>query len=89
MTISFPNCSRHFDKFSGRIRFSGYDGLSEIRFLLDVDALAIAYPGMVSTEKDCLSAFDAARKRILAVSKRKYQQHGGQTVCSLTAGDFG
>ncbi|MCY0153495.1 DUF1488 domain-containing protein [Hoeflea alexandrii] len=33
--IGFPNSMRSFDEDAGTIRFSGYDGVMEVRFLLE------------------------------------------------------
>ncbi len=88
MALIFPNYSRSYDAGSGRIRFSGYDGMFEVRFLLELDALAKAYTGKLGTEKEYLSAFDDMRKAVLVVAERIYGKRRGQTVCMLTAHDF-
>ena len=88
MTLIFPNNSRHYDAGSGRIRFSGYEGVFEIRFLLELDALAKVYAGSISGESQYLSAFDSVKKRILVVAERIYRKKRGQSMCMLTADDF-
>jgi hypothetical protein len=88
LTLIFPNNSRHYDAGSGRIKFSGYDGVFEIRFQLELDALAKAYAGTLAGEREYLSAFDSVKKRIIVVAERSYRKQRGQSICMLTADDF-
>ncbi|MBB2672903.1 UNVERIFIED_ORG: hypothetical protein GGE44_002465 [Rhizobium esperanzae] len=39
MTLTFPNKSRSFDESRNAVRFSGYDGMFEVRFLVEANAL--------------------------------------------------
>ena len=71
-----------------RIRFSGYDGMFEIRFFLEIDALAKAFVGGISGEREYLSAFDTIRKKVLVAAEKAYGRGHGRTMCTLTIADF-
>ena len=47
MSVTFPNQSRSYDETGHRIRFSGYQGMFEIRFFLEMDGLAKAFKGKI------------------------------------------
>ena len=87
MHLTFPNQSRSYDETGRRIRFSGYDGMFEIKFFLEVDALAKAFAGKMSGEREYLSAFDTVRKNILAVAEKAYARGKDKTMCTLTITD--
>jgi hypothetical protein len=89
MRLTFPNQSRSYDESGRRIRFSGYDGMFEIKFFLEVDALAKASAGRISGEREYLSAFDETRKTILIAAEKAYARGGSKTMCTLTMSDFG
>jgi hypothetical protein len=72
MTLTFPNSARSFDEAARRIRFLGHDGMFEIRFLIEVDALKIEQPQAKASERDYLAAFDRIRTRILEVAMKVY-----------------
>lgn len=83
MTLIFPNASRSFDEARNAVRFTGYDGMFEVPFLVEAHALgktAMAEPAL-------LAAFDAARTSILDVAREAYS-HGKRTNYVLTASDF-
>ena len=42
MTLSFPNISRSFDNARNVIRFTGYDGMFEVRFFVETGAFSTA-----------------------------------------------
>jgi hypothetical protein len=88
MNLSFPNQSRSYDEANRRIRFSGYDGMFEIRFFLEIDALAKAFSGKISGEGEYLSAFDSIRKQILATAEKAYGRGHSKSTCTLTINDF-
>lgn len=88
MNLSFPNQSRSYDEANRRIRFSGYDGMFEIRFFLEIDALAKAFSGKMSGEGEYLSAFDSVRWVIMAAAEKAYGRGRGKSACILTIGDF-
>jgi hypothetical protein len=87
MSVTFPNQSRSYDADNRRIRFSGYDGMFEIRFFLEIDALAKASAGSMSGEREFLSAFDDCRKRIFVVAEKAYGKRR-KSMCTLTISDF-
>jgi hypothetical protein len=89
MSLTFPNRSRSYDETARRIRFSGYDGMFEVRFFIELDALAKAYAGKMSGENEFLSAFDSVRKTVLEVAERVYGKTRTKGMCTLTAHDFG
>jgi hypothetical protein len=88
MSLTFPNASRSYDDAGHRIRFSGYDGMFEIKFFIDIDALK-AIDGKVASETECLSTFDAGRKRIQTAAAKAYDRSKGKSMCMLTRADFG
>jgi hypothetical protein len=83
MTLTFPNRSRSFDEARKAVRFLGYDGMFEVPFLVQAEALGLASSSM--TEADCLAAFDAARNSIYDVARKAYVRGRGST---LTPADF-
>lgn len=86
MSLIFPNKSRSFDEGRDGVRFSGYDGMFEVRFLIEASALrSIAQTGR--TEAECLSAFDAARPAILEAASGVYGR-GGKDRYTLTEKDI-
>jgi hypothetical protein len=89
MSLSFPNVSRSYDTGSRRIRFSGYDGINEIRFFLELSALTKAADSKMSGEKEYLAAFDRARQVILATARKIYGKQRNASMCTLTDQDFG
>lgn len=83
MTLTFPNRSRSYDEAGQRVRFIGHDGMFEIPFGVELDALATA----PTAEADYLAAFDSARDKIHAVARKAYS-HGRKNVYLLTRSDF-
>ncbi|OOG67598.1 hypothetical protein BLJAPNOD_02450 [Ensifer sp. M14] len=86
MSLSFPNQSRSFDDTRKAVRFLGHDGMLEVPFYVEAEALARGAPTR-TTEAACLQAFDAARNKIYDVAKAAYA-HGRRTIYVLTAADF-
>ena len=90
MTLQFPNRSRSFDDSRRAVRFSGYDGMFEVRFFVEADALS-ARSGSPSSdaglEDDCLAAFDAQRQSIHDVAREIYSG-ARRTSYTLTSADF-
>ncbi|MBS3652572.1 DUF1488 domain-containing protein [Pseudaminobacter sp. 19-2017] len=69
MTLAFPNGSRSFDKDRRGVRFTAYDGMFEVPFLVEAAALVHAN----ASEDACLAAFDDARPGIRAAALRIYK----------------
>lgn len=44
MTLLFPNSSRSFDEKRNAVRFLGHEGMFEVRFFVEAEALVIAMP---------------------------------------------
>ena len=88
MSISFPNRARSYDETRDQIRFSGYDGMMEIRFLVELDALAKALSAKVSGEPDGLAAFGKLRQRVLETAEKVYAKRKGLKTYMLTSADF-
>lgn len=86
MSLTFPNRSRSYDATRNAVRFLGYDGMFEVPFLVQADALAEHGPSEM-TEADCLTAFDAARGSIHDVAREAYSR-GRRTTYVLAAIDF-
>lgn len=87
MALKFPNLSRSYDSALRRVRFSAYDGVFEVLFFVEVDALAVMAPPSASSEAGYLSAFDKARETIQDVACRVYKR-GRKTMYVLTSSDF-
>lgn len=71
MTLSFPNGSRSFDASRQGVRFTAYDGMFEVEFLVEEAALRGAQTSL--SQKACLAAFDNDRARIQAAAIRIYR----------------
>jgi hypothetical protein len=87
MALTFPNRSRSYDEAGQRIRFLGHDGMFEIPFAVEVDALASARTPAPTAEAGYLAAFDGARDAIHAVARKAYA-HGRKNIYLLTPADF-
>jgi hypothetical protein len=88
MALTFPNRSRSYDEAGQHIRFLGYDGMFEIPFLIEVEALTNTIQGAAATaEAGYLAAFDAARDSILDVARKAYSR-GRKNLFVLTPADF-
>ena len=86
MTLSFPNPSRSFDEAHNVVRFSGYDGVFQVPFVVEAAAL-ITSGGKALQETECLTAFDATRDQILDVARKAYSDQRRSSY-TLTAADF-
>ncbi|MAN78236.1 DUF1488 domain-containing protein [Pelagibacterium flavum] len=90
MSLSFPNPSRDFQKSRNAVGFTGYDGMFEVQFFVDIDALAKLDTSSIASgtaESRWLNAFDALRTSILDVAREVYA-NSRRTTYLLTAADF-
>lgn len=90
MTLAFPNPSRSLDKARNAVRFTGYDGMFEISFLVDIGALVKSASDLrmpETLEATCLAAFDALRSSIYAAATKAYRD-GRRAPYILTAADI-
>lgn len=87
MSLTFPNPMRHYDEPSQLIRFSGYDGMRQVRFSLDVVAVELLAHVTGKSEASYLAAFDSMRDRVQAVAQRVYKRSGSMD-CRLSPADF-
>ncbi|MDX8434355.1 DUF1488 domain-containing protein [Mesorhizobium abyssinicae] len=90
MTLAFPNPSRSFDPERNGVYFVGHDGMFQIRFFIEAEALAkngIVLGGKASVETAYLSAFDASRSSIQDMAAKVYTRHRRDSY-TLTAADF-
>jgi hypothetical protein len=90
MSLSFPNPSRDFQKSRNAVGFTGYDGMFEVQFFIEVDALAKLEVNSNSSdahESRWLIAFDALRTSILDVARKTYA-NSRRTSYTLTVADF-
>ena len=85
--IGFPNQMRSFDEDSGVIRFSGYDGVMEVRFVLEAPALEQLAGLTRSPDTDYLGAFDKRRTQIETAAIRSYKKNR-KSVIRLSIADF-
>ena len=89
MTLAFPNSARSFDEVRKAVRFFGHDGMFEIRFFVEAEALAKGRGhAMGMSEAQCLSTFDAMRTPIYAAAKKVYAKYK-RNMKILTASDLG
>jgi hypothetical protein len=86
MTLAFPNLSRSFDDGRSAIRFTGYDGMFQIPFLIDCRALIKSGKSAMS-ETECLAAFDAAVESVHAAARKAYSP-GRHTLYFLGSADL-
>jgi hypothetical protein len=90
MTLDFPNPSRSFDETRNAVRFIGHDGMFEVPFFIEANALGSANGkggGAQAAEAACLSAFDTARRSVYDVARKLYSR-GRQTSYIITAADM-
>lgn len=88
MALNFPNISRSFDDKTRRIRFLGHDGMFEVRFFVDSDAIAGKMKKVIVGERDVLAAFDSLRAQIYETAKKAYQHGKRKDTYVLTKADF-
>lgn len=86
MALQFPNKSRSFDEHRQTVRFQGYDGMFEVRFLVEAAAL-IKNADAALKEPDFLNAFDSLRAVIQKAAVRMYERNRRSNY-TLTAADF-
>ncbi|UCI24912.1 DUF1488 domain-containing protein [Mesorhizobium sp. B2-8-5] len=75
MTLAFPNPSRSFDETRNAVCFIGHDGMFQVRFFVEVEALGTFgdHPGGRETAENAyLSAFDALRGSIQDAASKAY-----------------
>jgi hypothetical protein len=90
MTLGFPNPSRSFDAVRNAVRFVAHDGMFEVRFFVNADALEKSVAPLQRTgawETKCLAAFDASRVSIHEVARKAYSRARRDSY-TLTAADF-
>jgi hypothetical protein len=90
MALSFPNPSRSFDESRNGVRFIGHDGVFEVPFFIEANALV--KPDSKSgrfeaSQADCLSAFDQRRAAIHDVA-RAIHTNRRRSSYILNASDF-
>ncbi len=85
--IGFPNEMRSFDEEAGIIRFSGYDGVMEVRFMLEAPALEQIAGLSRSPDTPYLDAFDRCRVQIQTAATRSYKKHRNSLI-RLSSADF-
>lgn len=86
MPLIFPNESRSFDEVRSCVRFSGYDGMFEVPFLIEAEALA-KLGSAEATEASCLKIFDRTREAIHDAARRAYSRTR-RKIYFLTAADL-
>jgi len=90
MTLAFPNPSRSFDRTRNAVRFTGYDGMFEVPFFVEIGALVKSATELRMSdtlEARSLSAFDALRASIHAAASKAYSG-GRRANYILTAADL-
>ncbi|GLK71867.1 DUF1488 domain-containing protein [Ancylobacter dichloromethanicus] len=90
MTLAFPNPSRSFDSARNAIRFTGYDGMFEVPFLIEIAALGNSASELRMSdalEAKCLTAFDTLRSSIYAAASKAYAD-GRRAPYILTSADI-
>lgn len=87
MSLEFPNRSRSYDETSRRVRFVGYDGMMQVPFAVDVDALPKVKGQASGPEMAHLADFDAALALIQKAARGAYSGSRKKTYV-LTSTDF-
>ena len=87
MALSFPNPSRSYDVTLRRIHFSGYDGVFEVSFCIEIDAFFSNASRSGVVEQQYLQAFDKARRKIQDAARLAYSK-SREPLYVLTAADF-
>jgi hypothetical protein len=75
MPLSFPNSARSYDETHRRVRFTGYDGMFEVKCFVTVDVLARGLALRTPGEREYLEAFDKMRALIQDAAKRAYSSN--------------
>ncbi len=92
MTLKFPNQSRSFNKSKKQVRFWGYDGVLEISFDVEAEALQKIdhlSPALAAGEARILEAFDNSLEQIQQVASRAYSRgRKGSYAFKLVVSDF-
>jgi hypothetical protein len=89
VTLEFPNPSRSFDEERNAVRFVGHDGMFEVPFFIEADALASTIGkggGLEAAEAGCLTAFDMARRTVYDIARKLYSR-GRQGRYTITVAD--
>jgi hypothetical protein len=87
MGISFPNQSRSYDEKNRCVRFSGYDGMFEVKFYVAAEVLGCEKSNRNASESDYLTSFDALRPRILKAATAAYGKSRSSAI-TLDLGQF-
>jgi hypothetical protein len=87
MALAFPNPSRSYDAARQSVRFSGYDGMFEIAFSVEIDVFHKSGLASHADESHYLAAFDKMRDSILTVAHKAYA-NGRRPLYVLTSGEF-
>lgn len=74
MTLGFPNQTRNLDEDADIIRFSGHDGVMEIRFLMELPALERMAGIGSATINAYLDEFDQRRGQIQILAAKAYKR---------------
>ncbi|MBD8890615.1 DUF1488 domain-containing protein [Roseibium litorale] len=85
--LSFLNPSRSYDPVRRCVRFAGHDGMFEISFTVDVDALEPVASDAQQGETAYLQAFDKARNKIHEIARKAYA-NGHRRVYELGRDSF-
>jgi hypothetical protein len=84
MTLTFPNQSRSYDESRRQVRFVGHEGMFEIPFRIDIDAVTGPKTDDLDEEEACLAAFDKKRAAIERAASDAHS-HGRKPIYILTA----
>jgi hypothetical protein len=88
LSIIFPNPSRIFEEADHYIRFWGYDGILQIEFAIESDALKKLCPECDGTAPSTLEAFDKSRSRVYESAEALYiKAKKRASIYMLKAGD--
>lgn len=85
--LGFPNRMHSFDEDAGIFRFSGYDGVMEVRFVLEAPALERLAGITRSADAEYDAAFDRCRDKIEAAAVRAYKK-SRKSLIRLSTSDF-
>lgn len=87
MALTFLNPSRSYDSIHRRVRFVGHDGMFQIAFSVEIDALPNGGAKKADGEEGYLAAFDKVRASVRDVARKAYSK-SRKDIYVLTSTDF-
>jgi len=87
MTLAILSQNRSYGEVQDRVRFVGHDGVFEIIFFVENEALELSAYKFADNEQGCLGVFDKARSSIECVANKLYSLRRDNMIV-LTSADI-